>query len=264
MPVIVDGSKVPTAGYVTVADGVGFDFSNAIQIDSVNTSIGVGGEAPIATAQQVFAAGTTSKAPAKLTYANALLATPEQGAVEFNGNLVFTNEIVQGQGYIPSKLVHRLTADSGAKGPAIADYFSYAANVAAATTYEFVFYLWFLKTTAGTVTFTIASSQAPVNLNGILQIGAIAGGTAVGAANQIAITGSTSAAAAFGATGSLTTGVNHAAIIRLLYTSHATLDGDVRLRVTSSAGTVTPREGSYFEATRLPTNDTGNFTIYFG
>lgn len=102
-------------------------------------------------------------------------------------------------------------------------------------------------------------TSVTVDLNGIVQIGAIAGGTAVGAANQIALFKSTATAAAFGATGSLTTGVNHAAIIRVSYEAHATLSGNVRLRVTSSAGTVTPLEGSYYEVTRIPTTNLGAF-----
>jgi hypothetical protein len=58
------------------------------------------------------------------------------------------------------------------------------------------------------------------------------------------------------ATASLTTAVNHMAIIRAVIEQNA--QGKFRFRITSSAGTVTPRRGSRFTLRRLPGN-TGDF-----
>lgn len=155
----------------------------------------------------------------------------------------------------------RLNANGSAIGPTIADYFNTnsAVTLPAAGVYELEFELYFTKTTAGTVTFTLTSDNAPVNLNAYWIGTAVGGvGTAAGA-TQAALVASTSAAAALPATGSLTTAVNHHYTIKVVLNSHATLAETIRLRVTSSAGTVTPLRGSMYRVRNLTTGNSGTF-----
>lgn len=191
-----------------------------------------------------------------------LMTTPDGGSMEFDGNnLSFTNDATSRRGYVPAINIFRLTANGTAIGAAIANFFgaNSAISVAAATTYELEAYCYFTKTTAGTVTVTLTSSQTPVNINGTVDYGAAAGGTATGAANRISVFASALAATAFGASASLTTAVNHAFIIRAIIETNATTAGDIRINFTESAGTVTPLRGSYYKLTKLPPGNSGNF-----
>lgn len=262
MTIVIDGSKTPEDGWVALGNGISFEFSPALLIDYVGNKVGVGGSLPDAGSYLTIEAGTSSVGSV-LFKPGSRLGIPVTGSLEYNGSLLFTREATTGHGYIPSYQHFRLDTDGAAIGPTIADFFGAgsAVQVLSGVLYELTFYCFFTKTTAGTVTFTLTGTQAPASLNGTLQYGAIAGGTATGAANQISIFKSTSATAAFGATGSLTTGVNHAAIIRYIYEGNATpnLTYNIRLRVTSSAGTVTPLQGSYFEVNQLPGSNLGEF-----
>jgi len=205
-------------------------------------------------------AGSTIAPPLKLT-AGTNLTTPEAGAIEYDGTTFYrTNDTTSGRGYEPSTQIFRLTASLAAIGPTIANFFGPTSSIqlAGGGIYEIEAYCYFTKTTAGTVTVTVSSSLAPVNLNGILQYGAAAGGSNTGAANQIAIAASTATAAAFGASVSLSTLAGHAFTIRLLVESNAS-NSNLRFLFTESAGTVTPLRGSYYKVTRLPSSRVGNF-----
>lgn len=214
------------------------------------------------TAYLTLKAGTATASTAPLKYtAGTNLSAVEAGAVEYDGvNQYFTANTTSGRGYVPTNQIFRLTANGAAIGATIANFFgaNSAINMAAGGVYEIEAYCYFTKTTAGTVTVTATTSLAPVNLNGTVQYGAIAGGTATGAANQISLFNSTATAAAFGASGSLTTGVNHLFIIKLIVESNASAS-NLRINFTESAGTVTPLRGSYYKVTRLPATNTGSF-----
>lgn len=205
-------------------------------------------------------AGTTAIAP--LGFASGTpLTNPLAGAVEYDGVVLsFTNDATSKRGFIGASQIFRLTAAGSAIGPSIADFFgaNSALNVVAGGVYEIEFNCFFTKNTAGTVTWTVTSSQAPVNVTGTVDYGAAAGGTATGAANQIAIFTSTSTAAAFGATASLSN-VNFVQRIKILYEANASLAGTVKLQITQSAGTVIPLRGSYYKVTRLPSGNSGSF-----
>lgn len=204
---------------------------------------------------------TASTAPIKLT-AGTNLSAVEAGAVEYDGsNQYFTANSTIGRGFTPTTQIFRLTANGTAIGPAINAFFGINSSVflPPGGAYEIEAYCYFTKTTAGTVTITATTSLAPVNLNGIVQFGPATGGTAQGASGQISLFNSTATASAFGASTSLTTGVNHAMIIRLIVEPNASLS-TLRINFTSSAGTVTPLRGSYYKVTRLPASNTGSFT----
>lgn len=230
------------------------DFSNSTGTGSVtlNTSPTINalslGAGTTASPPLDFAAGTNTTAAAA-------------GAMEYDGVVFYlTPNTTSGRAYSQSPHIFRLAANVTAFGPAIGNFFgaNSAINLVGGGVYEIEAYCYFTKTTAGTVTVTATTSLAPVSLSGIILTGAVGGATAVGAANQIALFNSTSTAAAFGATGSLTTAVNHAMQIRLLVEANAS-NSNLRINFTSSAGTVTPLRTSYYKVTRLPAANTGSF-----
>lgn len=203
---------------------------------------------------------TANRSPLKYT-AGTNLTTVEAGAKEYDGVVFFaTPNTTSGRAYQPSTHIFRLAANGAAIGPAIANFFgaNSAINLVASGFYEIEAHCYFLKTTADIVTVTVTTSVAPLNLNGVIQTGEITGDTATGAAQQIALFNSTATGAAFGATGTLTTGVNHYMKISLIVDAAAS-NSNLRIDFTSGSGTVTPLRGSYYKTTRLPTANTGLF-----
>lgn len=203
---------------------------------------------------------TASRAPLKYT-SGTNLTSPEAGAKEYDGVVFYsTPNTTSGRAYQPSTHIFRLAANGAAIGPGIANFFgaTSAINLIANGFYEIEAHCYFLKTTADIVTVTVTTSVAPLNLNGVIQTGAVTGGTATGAAQQIALFNSTATGAAFGATGTLTTGVNHYMKISLLVDAAAS-NSNLRINFTSGSGTVTPLRGSYYKTTRLPAATTGSF-----
>lgn len=147
----------------------------------------------------------------------------------------------------------RLSADGSAIGPGINDFFGSTSqvNLGPDSWYEFEYVLYFTKTTAGTVTFTIASDVAPQLLS-VEYLGSVVGGIgAVGAPQMAAVVKSVSTAQALPATGSLTTAVNHKYSVKGIMRSNASSSQLTKLRITSGAGTVTPLAGSYQKWVRI-------------
>jgi hypothetical protein len=207
-----------------------------------------------------LATGTTTVEPLQF-FAGSVLTTAIAGGEEYDGVVkYFTGNTISGRGYVPTTQIFRLTANGSAIGPTINNFFgaNSAINLAAGGVYEIEAYCYFTKTTAGTVTVTATTSLAPANLSGTVDYGVATGGTATGAANRISLYNSTATGAAFGASASLTTAVNHAFIIRLIVEANASAS-NLRINFTESAGTVTPLRGSYYKATQLPAGNTGLF-----
>lgn len=169
-----------------------------------------------------------------------------------------------GPGFFQINRQLRLAADGAAIGPAIADYFT-GNNAAALNTdswYELEFNLLFTKTTAGTVTFTIAFNGAPTLVSADYYGSPLAGVGTVGASQTAALIKSNLAASALPVTGSLTTAVNHQYRIKAIV-STGTLATAVKLRVTSGAGTITPLASSTMKITKIdPAASIGSFTTF--
>jgi hypothetical protein len=208
----------------------------------------------------ILPAGTATVAPLTMT-AGTSLTSPAAGAIEFDGSTFFsTDDVTDGRGYVPSVHYFRLTSD-GSAITTIANFFGATSGMSldANIFYEVEAYLYFTKTTAGTATFTMTFSNAPVN-NNAFYVGTPVGGVGTaGTAQTAALVKSTATAGALPATGSLTTAVNHEYVLQSMFQANATTGGTVNLQITSSAGSVTPLIGSYFKITRLPSANVGAF-----
>jgi hypothetical protein len=162
-----------------------------------------------------------------------------------------------GNGAIVGQQTLNLAANVTAFGPAIGDFFgaTSAISLEASSVYEIVIYAVMTKTTAGTATWTLTASSAPTRIIGTYQASPV-----TGIANGAPITGFTGSqgatTAAFSATGSLTTAVNHAfQFVVQVQTNAAT---SFKLQLTQSAGTATPLAGSYYTIKKISAT-TGTF-----
>ena len=206
-------------------------------------------------------AGTTSTAPLLFTAGN-LLTDASAGAIEYDTNAFYATEnTTAGRGEIGVFNQFRLDANSANIGNAIADFFGSTSsiNLEAGSYYDIEAQVWFLKNTAGTVTWTWTNSSAATLVRSYY-IGTVATGFTTSIVTGAPITGyaiqQTSTALAHAATASLTGAVNHHFHFKLhVITNLAT---NLRLRITQSAGTVTPLAGSYYWVRKISAN-AGNF-----
>jgi hypothetical protein len=258
-----------TVGLVGNSDGSGAVQVGGVNAINISTSQIVSFANPLQTLSLTgptitnlnLAAGTTALAPLDFT-AGSLLTTPVAGAVEFDGNAFYTtDDVTEGRGYIPSVHYFRLTSDITAFGPAIANFFGPTSGMAldAGIFYELEVYLYFTKTTANTVTFTMTFSNAPIN-NNAFYVGTPSGGVGtVGTPQTAALVKSTATTASLPVTGGLSNGLNHQYVVQSFFQANATTGGTLNLQITSASGTVTPLTGSYYKLTRLPSANTGIF-----
>ncbi len=146
----------------------------------------------------------------------------------------------------------RMAADAAPRGTAIADYFAATLSLEANSTYAIECHAHFLKTTAGTVIFTWACSSAPVMITSRSEntpIVGYSGATVTGAPIAATATSKAVAATAHAASGSLTTAVDHSFLFWVQIQTNAATT--IQLRATESAGTITPRAGSYMKADKI-------------
>jgi hypothetical protein len=144
------------------------------------------------------------------------------------------------------------TGTGAALGSGIADYFTSTISLDAAATYEIICHAYFLKTTAGTVTWTWTFSSAPIVATSRYQSTPVTGFTTsviTGAEVFAEATIEASTTVVHGASASLTTAVRHSFLFTVLIRTNAATT--IQLRCTESAGTVTPQQGSYMRATKI-------------
>jgi len=208
----------------------------------------------------ITATGTTDIAPLRIPSGTSLT-TATAGVVEYDGSFFYaTQDTTSGRGSVSVNQAYRLTSNVTAFGTAIGDFYgaNSSINLAASSVYEIEFFAYFLKTTAGTATFTLTASSAPTQITGYY-IGSGITGINVAAAPTTGYVGSAAATtAAFAATGSLTTAVNHAYRFNVTVITNAATN--FRLRLTQSAGTATPLAGSYYKVNRISASQ-GSFAV---
>lgn len=198
----------------------------------------------------ILAAGTTLLAPLDFI-SGSLNTTAASGTFEYNGsNFYSTQDSTSGRGVIPSKQTFRRTSNGTAFGPAIGDFFGTTSSIslAASSVYEITAYCVFTKSTAGTATWTMTASSAPTRMVGTYS-GSPITGIAAGAMTSGFAGSQGATTAAFAATGSLTTAVNHAFQFVIQVQTNAACN--FRLRLTQSAGTATPLAGSYYTVEKI-------------
>ncbi len=162
-----------------------------------------------------------------------------------------------GSAAVTSEWTYRLAANGTAFGPAIGDFFGATSSIQleASSVYYIEAYCVFLKTTAGTATWTMTASSAPTRIVGTYNASPITG-IAAGAMTSGFAGSQGATTAAFAATGSLSTAVNHAFQFRIQVQTNAATNW--RLRLTQSAGTSTPLAGSFYTVKKISTS-TGTF-----
>jgi hypothetical protein len=256
-------------GIGTATPAVKLDVTGEARVSTAGTNaasvVTVGGTQTL-TAKTLTApsltAGTTAAGTAPLKFTSGTnLTTPEAGVQEYDGaNFFATANTTSNRGDVPLEHIFRLTGDGSALGAGIADFFGATSSISLPATSAWLLeaHLYFLKTTAGTVTFTITNSAANYTNIAARYVGVAAAGFATAATSLVSagIFGVTTAAAALPATTSLTDATNHHYILYATVEMNAA--GNLRIRATESAGTITPRRGSYYKVRRLPAN-TGTF-----
>ena len=201
---------------------------------------------------------TVGQSPLKFT-SGTVLATPEAGAAEYDGNfLYFTPSTTSGKGLVPNDNYYVLTSDASAVGATIANFFPGTSSIPLISNgiYEIEYDLYFTKTTAGTLVWTLVNSTTVTKMHAKFEMSPITGVTSTAAASYLLadVANQTTASVAFAATGSLTTAVNHHAKFKILLVNGASTS--FRLQVTNSAGTVTPLAGSNWRARRIANTGT--------
>ena len=238
--------------------------SQTLQVNSgayIYGNLGIGTTNP--TAKVHICAVKTSdpgSAPLKIEVGTTLLATPEVGAIEYDGSFFYqTPNSTSGRAYVPPVYSFRLTANGSAIGPTIADFFTTPSSLSleASSVYKITCFAYFTKTTAGTATWTHTFSSAPTVFTANLTYSPVTGIANGTQTNVLSYSGGQSTASmAHDATASLTTGVNHFAKFDIITVTNAATNW--RLQLTQSAGTATPLAGSFYTVEKISTS-TGTF-----
>lgn len=226
---------------------------NVLYLDGLTDSVAIGNNAPLSWFD--LKAGTAARASQRFP-SGTVLTTPIAGAEEYDGAARYaTLNTTSGRGLYQIDHPYRLQANGAAIGPGIADFFGAISSIPllASSLWELEAVLYFLKTTAGTVTPTITNSAANyTNIAAHYDMSPPGGMGTVGTTQTAGIDTTTAAAAALPASGSLTDATKHKMTIRASIAMNAA--GNIRIRMTESAGTVTPLRGSWYRVRRVPGN----------
>jgi hypothetical protein len=189
------------------------------------------------------------------------------GEIEFFNNSLFaTVDTTQGRGFIPVVQYRYLNSPSAYNISTAELPFMGNANGAILSTnsaYEVEWNLYFLKSTAGTVTFYIRTKDPvgggavnPQLINANYQGNRIdvASASFMNAAGRIA---STADPTTLPVTLTLTAGAQYYFTVKAFIITNAATVGNCYLSIATSAGLVTPNVGSYIKITKLPSPNTG-------
>jgi len=205
------------------------------------------------------AAGTTLVAPIVLT-SGTNLTTAAAGVIEYDGaNMYGTTDVSSGRSSIGLYNQFKLTANGGTIST-IANFFGATSNIGlvAEGYYDIEIIMYYLKTTAGTVTWTLTNSAAPTIQNIYYEMSPITGIVAPpGTATMLVGQAVNSTAAYTLITGSLTSAVNHYARFRIQLDNGTGVS--LKIQATASAGTITPLAGSIWTARRLNATNNGTY-----
>lgn len=222
-----------------------------ISATAVTTSV------PVVASSITPIAGTATVAPIVLA-SGTNLTNAAAGAIEFDGvNMYGTTDTTSGRSSIGLYNQFKLTTN-GATISTISNFFGATSNIklVASAVYEIEITMYYLKTTAGTVTWTLTNSAAPTSQNIYYEMSPITGIVAPPGTASTMLTGQAvnSTAAYSFTTGSLTTAVNHFARLKIQLVNGT--GTSLLIQATASAGTITPLAGSIWTARRLnPTNN---------
>lgn len=204
-------------------------------------------------------AGASGAGNAPLDFvAGTNLTTPEAGAIEYDGTYMFgTPTATSGRGHIAPRQTFRLTANGSNVGPTIGDFYgtTSAINLAATSVYDIEFFAYFLKNTAGTLTWTLTASSAPTLISAYV-CGSPATGIAAGALTTSYAGSRGATTAAFSASPSVSDAVYGASSLKVQVVTNAATT--FKLQITNSAGSVTPQAGSFYTV-RQVCSTTGSF-----
>jgi hypothetical protein len=208
----------------------------------------------------ILPAGTTALAPLQMTSGTNLTAAVA-GGIEYDGNRFYaSNNTTMGRGLLPTTQYHRLSAD-GSTISTIAPFFgsTTAIPLIASGIYEIDIEVFFLKNTAGTVTWQLTNSTTVTNMTARVFTSPVAGytGAPTGSTTQIgALIAQTSATAAFTATASISNNANMYSQFKIFLENGSSTS--FKLQATVSAGTITPRRGSFWKSKLI--TDVGTLT----
>lgn len=265
------GLATLTAGYIPYGNGTNpyqssanltYDGTNLTTAGNLVTTAGnVTATAGTVSAKSITPiAGTATAAPIVLT-SGTNLTTAAAGSIEYDGvNIYGTGDVTSGRSSIGLYNQFQLKTN-GATISTIANFFGATSNIGLVSEgyYDIEIILYFLKTTAGTVTWTLTNSAAPTVQTVYYEMSPITGIVAPPGTTSTMIIGqavNSTAAYAF-ATGSLTTAVNHYARFRIQLDNGT--GTSLKIQATASAGTITPLAGSIWTARRLNTTNNGTY-----
>lgn len=163
-----------------------------------------------------------------------------------------------GSGTVVEEWDFESTSD-GANISTIADLFGATTGIAtlANTRYEFEVEAWYTRTTAGTVTFTLAHTTNYTRLNAQLWHSPAAGSAQATSLNTSAIEGAAGAGASLPATATQTLNTGQHALIKGTFTTNTA--GTWKVQAATSAGVIVLQAGSKFKVRRFAAGNVGSF-----
>ena len=269
---LTTGALEFSQGYVSGSDRIGWMINkqNADMVFGTNSDenmrMGAGGGVSVntgaaPTARLHIGAGTAAvnKAPLKFT-SGVNLTTPEAGTIEYDAiNFYATNNTTIGRGYIPVTQSFKRNS-SGTAITTIANFFGANSNIPleAYGNYEIEITLWYLKTTASTVVFTLTNTALADKMNYTYEMSPASGLIAPpGAATTLMGHRIGAAAVDTVTTASLTTGVNH--YVKYTISLANGTGTSLKIQATSTSGSITPLANSSWKSIRLPDSNTGTY-----